>query len=180
VILPLSGYEKEYDEVLWEDFGYYGNCYSYALNAQMQPGTDGIWGSPNLGQLSGDSIDSVEATQTKIKDFVEADEEAIVELGYDYSIEEIDADAKCPANTYKVALFIAPGLGYHWYRQNADGTWSHKLSHNPISNKDSAGNLIWNPIDAQKDYRNLSPQAGLHYTEWVAFFAVTPLDLMYS
>ena len=27
---------------------------------------------------------------------------------------------------YAVLLVISPGRDYHWYRQEADGTWSHK------------------------------------------------------
>lgn len=27
---------------------------------------------------------------------------------------------------YAVLLVVSPGFDYHWYRQDADGTWSHK------------------------------------------------------
>lgn len=34
---------------------------------------------------------------------------------------------------------------YHWYRQNNDGTWSHKTGQTEISNTDESNKIIINP-----------------------------------
>lgn len=31
-----------------------------------------------------------------------------------------------PKGYHKVCLAVCPNYGYHWYRQEADGSWSHK------------------------------------------------------
>ena len=58
---------------------------------------------------------------------------------------------------YLIALVIAPGhqipvsddeeyiRDYHWYRQDRDGTWSHKPGHSYATNKDGSGNVIYDP-----------------------------------
>ena len=48
-------------------------------------------------------------------------------------------DAKIKKGNWKVALVLALGLDYHWYRQNTDGTWSHKQGSGPVTNLDGDG-----------------------------------------
>jgi len=47
---------------------------------------------------------------------------------------------------YVVALVVKPGGDYHWYRQDSDGTWSHKQGQLPATQsvgyyRDKNGNL---------------------------------------
>ena len=51
-----------------------------------------------------------------------------------------------------VALFIHSKTDYHWYRQNPDGSWSHKLGSDPVTNVDADDEIIWNPKDANCRY----------------------------
>jgi hypothetical protein len=46
-----------------------------------------------------------------------------------------------------VALVMAPGYDYHWYRIHtvAEGFWGHKPGGTPARNTDNSGNLITNP-----------------------------------
>jgi hypothetical protein len=44
-----------------------------------------------------------------------------------------------------VALVVWPGVDYHWYRQDDDGCWSHKVDRQYATNLDNAGNLIADP-----------------------------------
>lgn len=44
-----------------------------------------------------------------------------------------------------VALALAPGEDYHWYRQDADGCWSHKIDKLEVIDTDESGALIINP-----------------------------------
>jgi hypothetical protein len=60
----------------------------------------------------------------------------------------------CPDNRTKIALAIKPMpnppvLGdaddYHWYRQDLNGRWSHKLGNSIPSERDHNGAFITNP-----------------------------------
>ena len=86
------------------------------------------------------------------------------------------------AGTYKVALVIDTAdnaltsideRDYHWYRQNPDGTWSHKPGDGAVRNCDGDGNsdgaIIYDPEYADRSY------FGGVYETFVGFFAVTPI-----
>lgn len=53
---------------------------------------------------------------------------------------------------YPVALVMDPGVDYHWYRQDNDGTWSHKPGNTNATNLDASDNPITNPERANRDY----------------------------
>ena len=76
---------------------------------------------------------------------------------------------KCPAKTSKIALVVHPGEDYHFYRQDADGWWSHKDGSNKVKRYDAEGRLIWNPETAARDYR---PEAFLNYSDFCGFYCV--------
>jgi hypothetical protein len=68
-----------------------------------------------------------------------------------------DADGLEPISTinaasYKdlVALVVAPGYDYHWYRRDANGYWTHKPGGTNATNLDNAGNTIANPETANR------------------------------
>jgi len=44
-----------------------------------------------------------------------------------------------------MALVIAPGIDYHWYREQRGGFWGHKPGHTPARNYDNSFNLVTNP-----------------------------------
>ena len=73
-----------------------------------------------------------------------------------------DKEGNCPSCTHKVFLVIAPGLDYHWYRQDADGSWSHKRGLTPATNLDASGNVIPDPDKADRNYpgANYSKRCG--------------------
>lgn len=50
-----------------------------------------------------------------------------------------------PGEGWYVALAVDPGNDAHWYRQDADGCWSHKLGADPVSNLDFHDNTITDP-----------------------------------
>ena len=75
--------------------------------------------------------------------------------------------------TKEVALFVHPGVSFHWYRQNPDGTWSHKHNTDPIKNCDESGNSIYDPDVADKDF---SYKGGYNYELLIGYFYVTPLE----
>ena len=77
-----------------------------------------------------------------------------------------ETDKACPSNTYKVALVIAPGVDYHWYRQNPDGTWSHKPGHTEVTNEDASGKTIKDPQRADRNYNEI----GVNYSEFRGYY----------
>jgi len=74
---------------------------------------------------------------------------------------------KCPKGMSKVALVVDKGTDYHWYRQNPDGTWSHKDGSNPVKNYDAKKQRIFNPAQASRDYGD-----DLNYEDFCGFFCV--------
>lgn len=114
------------------------------------------------GEFSGDPLDSVDdVNATRIIELVRSDAEA-----EGFSFEESDAQSVCPDGTYKVALVVDPGVDYHRYRQNPDGTWSHKPGHSEVTNVDASGNPVYDPSTADRDY------GFPNYSEFGGFFCI--------
>jgi hypothetical protein len=59
-----------------------------------------------------------------------------------------------------MALVVAPGYDYHWYRKQKEGFWGHKPGHTPAKNVDNNGAVVWNPETAAR-----SP-----YTDFCGYF----------
>ena len=96
----------------------------------------------------------------------------------------------CPDGTYKVALVLdltddpsisnvktvgaqtieSPDYDFHWYRQNEDGTWSHKPGLGPVTNLDASGNLIYDPQICDRSYNNID------YSIFVGYYYVYPIS----
>lgn len=94
-----------------------------------------------------------------------------------YKFEPIGKYEKCPEGTYKVALvcyktgwWIFTSQDYHWYRQDADGYWSHKQGTTAVKRTDESGKLITDPENCDRG----------SYTNFVGYFAVTPWSNMYA
>ena len=161
--IPISGSELPYEPSIWnsEPVKSNTNCYSYAFNNQefeMNPGMHSI------GLIPQSYISKITILQCVVAD--------AEQLGFGFS--SIYSDECCPTGSYKVALVIAPGQDYHWYRQNPDGTWSHKLGNGEMLNTDSSGNIIYDPYDADKYY--VTENGIVHYTVFVGYYCVTPLS----
>jgi hypothetical protein len=59
-----------------------------------------------------------------------------------------------------MALVVAPGYDYHWYRKQKEGFWGHKPGHTAARNVDNNGAIVWNPETA----------ARLPYTNFCGYF----------
>jgi hypothetical protein len=77
--------------------------------------------------------------------------------------------ARCPVGKSKIALVVDPGDDYHFYRQDADGWWSHKDGANTVKRFDAEGKPIWNPQTAARNYR---PGSNLNYKDFCGFYCV--------
>lgn len=135
--LPLSGDELNFNGTDWTSSSY--NCYAYALNTKnhgfMQP-----------GQSDAKYKEYKNNTAYLTKDFL-YDMVQLDSINYNFKFKTVDKNTKCSPGYYKVALVIAPNLDYHWYRQNKDGTWSHKSGRDPAINYENknSSNLIFDP-----------------------------------
>ena len=69
-------------------------------------------------------------------------------------------------------LFGEPA--YHFYRQKPDGSWWHKPGKQEITNLDANGNIITDPMTAERDYtkgnpvtsKNTNPSRKSGYDNW--------------
>ena len=151
----MSKYNGLYrNKRVFEKYCWNNNCYTYAINqpinpytnkpyenyAHCQPGNLGGKGS-EYGNLRC-SVESINFAKLDLK-----------ELGYDIiesSLEEYVDDTNC----WKVA-FCYSNNDYHWYRQNIDGTWSHKWGTEEVKYRDEDGNIIRNPEKCNRGrYKN--------------------------
>ena len=57
---------------------------------------------------------------------------------------------RCPKQGHLVALVVAPGFDFHWYRKGRDGAWSHKPGGTAVTNLDNAGKAIVDPRFADR------------------------------
>lgn len=190
--LPLNGWELNFDAQLWNNSHIRPNhnCYAYALNLYFL----------NLNLSDGRSIDPyfnpgefTSSTYHEKHDLAEdgvlpeyfdldvisemaicdSDSSFICQDGYD--MREIGKYDICDERCYKVALVLDTNPNnpdYHWYRQNADGSWSHKLATDEISCLDASGNIIYDPQQCDKNYIS-----GHDYSDGnsnIKFFSVKP------
>ena len=61
-----------------------------------------------------------------------------------------NANNKCTKEGHLVALVVAPGIDFHWYRKSINGFWTHKPGSTPATNLDNSGNVIPDPRTADR------------------------------
>lgn len=187
-VLPLSGSELPYQPELWNPtrndpmessereialkaIKIGCNCYMYALNIQVTPGTNEVSLIPSSpGSFAGGSVIDGNyltgglATLDNIEEKVGWDATAL-----NWTIEEVEREERCQPGTYKIMVACTTdNRGYHWFRQNADGSWSQKMGDNKVTNKkgyDGSGTIIWDPQIVVNEDSN--------YEKEVRYFAVT-------
>jgi len=80
------------------------------------------------------------------------------------------AKDKCPKGHYKGFLAVnSSGQDYHFYRQDSDGTWSHKPGGTAVSRTDANRKRIYNPVNADRMY---GKRGGIDYDKPCTFFCV--------
>jgi hypothetical protein len=135
-----------YEPAWWNDGGqkqFNNNCYNYACNYR----TD-TFAQP--GRAAGAMYTALTCAAVKpaaVKDCLE---------------DQPAANNKCPEEGHLVALVIAPGWDFHWYRKGRNGYWSHKPGGTQVTNVDNSGHLIADPRTA-----NRGP-----YTDFCTFMVV--------
>jgi hypothetical protein len=81
---------------------------------------------------------------------------------------------KCPKNYYKGAMVVDPDHTFHFYRQNGDGTWSHKPGTLPVTGKDASGETIYVPHFNNRNYTNekKNDDNPINYTSFCGYYCV--------
>jgi len=74
---------------------------------------------------------------------------------------------KCPRGTSKIAVVVDPKEDYHFYRQDADGYWSHKPGGTRVRRTDAKGHLIYDPSLAARDY--VEGSSHLNYSRFCGY-----------
>lgn len=185
--LPLSGYELVYDERYWNETATdktgiimiksLTNCYGYALNNHYIPGTKISTGNFYPGEYS-NYIMTVPYTKDDIVEAINRDFKMLGENFERYVFfQEVSKYQICPIGSYKIAIAL-DNIGnndFHFYRQNIDGSWSHKLGKLEITDKDFQNNIIFDPETCERETGDL-----FQYTEFVGFYAVTPWGYIYE
>lgn len=135
-----------YEPTWWNDGGqkqFNNNCYNYATNYRTdtfaQPGraAGAMYTTLTCGSVG----------PAAVKDDL---------------INDPGAKNKCPKEGHLVALVIAPGFDFHWYRKGRNGLWTHKPGGTPATNVDNSGHTIPDPRTA-----NRGP-----YTDFCTFMVV--------
>lgn len=79
---------------------------------------------------------------------------------------------KCPKNHHKGAMVVDPGNTFHFYRQNRNGTWSHKPGTLPVTNKDADKSIIYTPYTANRDYTRPGDSDPINYTNFCGYYCI--------
>jgi hypothetical protein len=79
---------------------------------------------------------------------------------------------RCPANFYKGAMVVDYKNTFHFYRQNPNGTWSHKPGVLPVTNKDASGKNIYIPHFSNRDYTRVPRQNPIKYTDFCGYYCI--------
>jgi hypothetical protein len=171
---PTNGYEPDYDPEGWnKDPAIYKsmNCYAYAMNVRdpkligmcrQNNGSDCRKFFPQPGALNGDRY-ALNASERRNCKVVEKLMMADVP-----DIERSTYFDKCPAGKSKIAMVVHEKQDYHFYRQNPDGSWSHKDGSNKVKDFDALKRKIFNPQAAARDYRWQG--SDLNYDNFCGFY----------
>ncbi len=167
-----SGSELSQDEEFWNNDTVRYNCYSYAFNMinsyRPSPGnSDGYSWENFQNYFSGNSLEKLTYIDSINQDFY------FRRLDNKFSI--------CSEGHYKVAL-VCSYSDFHWYRQNQDGTWSHKAGVNFVTNCDSNRNVILDPENLPNDGMTLlfDNFSWFTYPIFVGFYEVSSNFSLYD
>ena len=123
-----------YEPNWWNDGGqkqFNNNCYNYATDYR----TD-TFAQPGLAA----GAEYTALTCASVRPAALADD----------LIDSPNVKNKCLKEGHLVALVIAPGFDFHWYRKGRTGYWTHKPGGTPATNVDNSNNPILDPRTANR------------------------------
>ncbi len=180
----LNTYELPYEPELWNnnsDLKNSHNCYTYFLNNHIRPVSDKCNQYTKKNQQSrcgklkpqpGDFSELLKNGTLQYKEREYTCPTMIKKVKSDNpSIAEAKFYEKCPPGSYKGALVVDPGNTYHFYRQNKDGSWSHKPGVLDVIDKDASEKKIYFPHLADRNYKKKDSD-GINYTDFCSYLCV--------
>ncbi len=133
----------------WNDVAhvYKNNCYNYATNRR----TDTFAQPGRATGKEANNMNCAEVTAGALSDGAHKRYDCL-------------PDSEKPR--YLVAMVVAPGVDYHWYRKQKEGFWGHKPGGTPAKNTDNSGKIITNPetCDRTSGWPSYSNFCGYFYT----------------
>lgn len=170
--LPTSGGEVPYEPNRWlvADPLIFVNCYMYALNVQCLE--DGTVFPSDVGRFGNalvtcNSFDSL--NKAICSDFAAVHHLRVEDQLLGRYIKRIDRYDVCPPDMYKIACAYYHD-DYHWYRQNPDGYWSHKMGGQAVSDLDFSGNKIVDPLLCDRG----------SYETFMCYYAIKPFGRLFD
>ncbi len=155
MLVPRLG--LQFSAAAWKPVVGMTNCYSYALTAAAHgQGAPGQLLNPPHFKTS--VIAGRDVTIEDLRGLLDRD--GLVRV----SLEHIT-----PAENHLVAVAYEPGMDYHFYRRDGDGTWSHKAGRCLPSNIDGSGHLIASPEECDRG----------PYHAFVGYFVVPNTGILY-
>jgi hypothetical protein len=153
--VKVSLHDKSYNEDTYIRESH--NCYSYLLNLKSEAAKNLCVKELKYNEICRRSQPGYVAgyPSLKVKDF-NCPEIVKRTLADNKSIKKSTFEKRCPADSYKGAVVVAPGRDYHYYRLNDEGYWTHKPGYKPSTAYDAKNNLITNPEKAARDYGSLN------------------------
>jgi hypothetical protein len=131
---PTCACAPLYEPDWWNDGGqrqWNNNCYNYASNYRSD-----TFAQPGLAAgAMYTALTCASVRPAALKDDL---------------IDSPTANNRCPREGDLVALVIAPGWDFHWYRRGRNGRWTHKPGGTQATNLDNSGVLIPDPRTADR------------------------------
>jgi len=124
----------------------HNNCYNYGRNWKTN-----TFAQP--GRFSGATAASMSCTDVKAAAM------------HDGLVERCNCLPQSEYPRRLMALVIAPGRDYHWYRKQKNGFWGHKPGGTNARNIDNSGVLVTDPRTCDR-----GAGTSLNYTDFCGFF----------
>lgn len=170
---PMSGSEPDYNPDKYNkdsSIRHSHNCFAYAFGVIDPLQVNNCKNTENCavpfhvpGKESGfGKIDAKTCADTVARTIADSDG------GY-----RIGFTGRCRRGFSKIATVVDPDRDFHYYRQDTNGMWSHKPGAMPVTNKDSAGNPIYDPDLAGRYYPSKeSREDELNYTGFCGYYCI--------
>jgi hypothetical protein len=141
------------------------NCYAYAFDYRRLPKTCTKQSCPvsypQPGRASG------YPTWSKVKGKRCPDVVARI-MGDVHGSKLTTFEKTCKGKTRKIAVVADPDQDYHFYRQDADGYWSHKPGATKVTRLDTTKRPIYDPALASRDNKS----SNLNYDKFCGYMCI--------
>ena len=92
---------------------------------------------------------------------------------------KVDFNQRCPKNYYKGSMVVDTNHTFHFYRQNSDGTWSHKPGTLPVTDKDANEKTIYIPHFSNRNYTekgDKNDEDAINYNDFCGYYCIPSSD----